>query len=179
MTFHEAIVDPTVLKQYETALATCRQTLPTFFNQTVELSFQGRRQVESHIEAIFLIWWNAISQGTFHGSMFSRLRLEPQVDVQFEHGTYRLDFRVRTDDEMLIAVANRVGLAEPRIGIELDGHEFHERTKAQATSRNRRDRDLQAAGWKVFHISGSEVVREPSVSVGEVVDHASDAYTSF
>lgn len=56
-----------------------------------------------------------------------------------------------------------------RILVELDGHDFHEKTKEQVTYRNQRDRDLQMEGWKVLHYSGSELHRNP-------VQAAQDAY---
>ena len=58
------------------------------------------------------------------------------------------------------------------IAVELDGHDFHEKTKAQVAYRNRRDRDLQSAGWTIFHFSGSELFREPCNCVREVMDFA-------
>lgn len=43
--------------------------------------------------------------------------------------------------------------------IELDGHDFHERTKEQAQRDKSRDRALTAAGWKMVRFTGSEVYR--------------------
>jgi hypothetical protein len=62
----------------------------------------------------------------------------------------------------LAALGEAVG-AEMKIAVELDGHDFHERTKEQVKLRDRRDRVLQRHGWIVLHISGSELVREPQV----------------
>ena len=102
----------------------------------------GRYQrTESPIEAIFWIWWSTIEALTLDQCFpFS---LVPQHEVQCDGTVYRLDFAI---PEYLIAV-------------ELDGHEFHEKTKEQVTYRNQRDRQLQAAGWTVFHFSGSELYR--------------------
>ena len=41
--------------------------------------------------------------------------------------------------------------------IELDGHEFHEKTKDQAARDKKRDRVLQRSGYKVYHFTGSEI----------------------
>lgn len=41
--------------------------------------------------------------------------------------------------------------------VECDGHEFHDRTKAQAKRDRQRDRDLQHAGYRVFRFTGSEL----------------------
>jgi len=57
-----------------------------------------------------------------------------------------------------------------------DGHAFHERTTEQVTDRNRRDRDLHAAGWRLLPFSGSEVVNDPARCVVEVYDMAQREY---
>jgi very-short-patch-repair endonuclease len=49
---------------------------------------------------------------------------------------------------------------EVRIVVECDGHDFHEKTKEQAASDKRRDRDIQIAGWKVLRFTGSEIWRD-------------------
>ncbi len=67
-------------------------------------------------------------------------------------------------------------IAVPQIAVEIDGHDFHERTKGQVEDRNRRDRDLQAAGWKVFHFSGAEVYRSPEKCVREVMEYAAGQF---
>jgi len=54
------------------------------------------------------------------------------------------------------------------VAIELDGHDFHERTKEQAAKDKSRDRDLQAAGWRVLRFTGSEVWRDPKRCVREM-----------
>jgi very-short-patch-repair endonuclease len=60
---------------------------------------------------------------------------------------YRVDFAVHAE--------------EIRLVVEVDGHEFHEKTKEQAARDKRRDRDLQQQGWAVFHFTGSEVWNDP------------------
>jgi very-short-patch-repair endonuclease len=55
-----------------------------------------------------------------------------------------------------------------KIAVELDGYEFHERTREQVTLRDRRDRVLQRHGWIVLHISGSELVRTNVEALKEV-----------
>lgn len=45
--------------------------------------------------------------------------------------------------------------------IECDGHEFHERTKKQAEHDKKRDRFLQAEGFPVLRLTGSEIWRDP------------------
>lgn len=67
----------------------------------------------------------------------------PQVEVATPSGLFRVDF----------ALLDRTS----RIAIELDGHDFHERTKEQAQRDKARDRALTRAGWRVVRFTGSEV----------------------
>jgi hypothetical protein len=60
-------------------------------------------------------------------------------------------------------------LAFPKIGVEVHGHEWHERTRQQTDYRNRRDRDLQNAGWQLYHFGGGELVTQPDRCVAEVL----------
>jgi len=69
---------------------------------------------------------------------------------------YRLDFAIVTESH--------------RIAIEVDGHDFHERTKEQAARDKSRDRALVAAGWTVLRFAGSEVWRDAYGCVAEVQD---------
>jgi len=48
-----------------------------------------------------------------------------------------------------------------RLAIEIDGHDYHERTKDQATRGKRRARDLQLLGWTVLPYTGSDVWNDP------------------
>jgi very-short-patch-repair endonuclease len=50
-------------------------------------------------------------------------------------------------------------LITPRmqLNVEVDGHEFHERTKEQARRDKSRDRALTAKGWTVLRFTGQEV----------------------
>lgn len=44
-----------------------------------------------------------------------------------------------------------------RFAVEVDGHDFHERTKEQARRDRQRDRDLTAEGWIVLRYTASEI----------------------
>ena len=58
---------------------------------------------------------------------------------------------------------------DAKVAIELDGHEFHERTKDQAERDKSRDRLLQAAGWHVLRFTGSEVWRDAGACAQESI----------
>ncbi len=65
--------------------------------------------------------------------------------------------------------------AELQIVVETDGHDWHERTKAQARRDRQRDRDLQAIGYEVFRFTGAEIRQSAKACAGEVLD----AITTF
>lgn len=56
------------------------------------------------------------------------------------------------------------------IVVECDGHDFHERTKAQAKRDRQRDRALQRLGAEVFRFTGSEIVAAQLLCADEVLD---------
>jgi hypothetical protein len=62
-----------------------------------------------------------------------------------------------------------------RLVVELDGHEFHERTKEQARRDRSRDRHLAALGFTVFRFTGSEVHRNPYRVADEVEEFLAQA----
>jgi hypothetical protein len=108
---------------------------------------------ESPIEAAFWVWWSAADfMRNVAGQEPWMPRLLPQQDVEACGNRYRLDFMLESG----------------KIAIELDGHDFHERTKEQVEHRNKRDRDLQSDGWLVLHYSGSKFLSEPMNCILEV-----------
>lgn len=56
-----------------------------------------------------------------------------------------------------------------KYAVELDGHDFHERTKEQAARDKSRDRDLTLLGWRVLRFTGSDVWRDPAAVVAQMV----------
>lgn len=56
------------------------------------------------------------------------------------------------------------------IVVECDGHDFHERTKQQASRDKRRDRDLQRLGYQVFRFTGSDIHGDARGCACEVLD---------
>lgn len=84
-----------------------------------------------------------------------------RVQQQEELGNYRADF--------LFTVKAKSG-ETVRIVVELDGHDFHERTKEQASRDKARDRWMTGQGIQVMRFSGSDVWRNPFQCVSEVAD---------
>jgi len=86
-------------------------------------------------------------------------RLFPQVNV----GQYRLDF----------VLLHREGIdGVTPVGIECDGHEFHDKTKEQAQYDKERDRCLQQHGVKVLRFTGSEIFKDPCRCADQVLSNA-------
>lgn len=55
-----------------------------------------------------------------------------------------------------------------KVVVECDGHDFHERTKEQASRDKRRDREMLSAGYRVVRFTGSEIHRNPMGCAAEV-----------
>ncbi len=124
-------------------------------------------ETESPIEAIFMMWWGALT--IIGDGRIRELTISPQYQTRPIDGrSYRLDFVVSPADVDMWSEAQKFGLSFQMIGVEVDGHDFHERTKEQVIIRDQRDRDLQSDGWKILHFSGSELYRDPARVVGEV-----------
>lgn len=62
-----------------------------------------------------------------------------------------------------------------QVVVELDGHDFHERTKEQAKSDRQRDRNLQLWGFKILRYTGSEVYADPYGCAEDLVRHLTQA----
>jgi len=120
----------------------------------------------SPLEAAFAAWWIAAVQTDPDRALL----IEQQVPVCLSGAQYRLDFVVSVNPEGLYGSYLTADREPPRIAIELDGHEFHERTKEQVDLRNARDRALQINGWIVIHLSGSEFNRDPFGCVAQVLN---------
>jgi very-short-patch-repair endonuclease len=93
-----------------------------------------------------------------------RVVVEPQKLIRTEGGTYRADVflyvtRVRVEPE---------GDQWGPIVVEIDGYEFHERTKEQAARDRKRDRDLVREGIRVVRFTGAEVFHRPFECAREV-----------
>jgi hypothetical protein len=139
--------------------------------ETPELLNYCEPPMESPIEAIFQVWWHAV--GLFRVDPAGViLSLFPQHEVALDDHKYRLDFTVGYQDPDLLWAAHLLKIPAWKIGVELDGHNWHERTKEQVAIRNSRDRELLQAGWIIFHYSGSELYRDPVRCVTEVMDAA-------
>lgn len=115
---------------------------------------------ESPAEALFAFWFR---QMQFETPEPFTLLTQQWVDLG-EGKRARLDFQV---------VAN-IGFEQTplRLAVEIDGHQFHERSREQVTTRDTRDRELQRIGFQVAHFSYSALIRDGAGSVLEVISMA-------
>jgi hypothetical protein len=85
--------------------------------------------------------------------------LDPDAYVkicpQHEIGNLRVDFLIMA--------------GKYRVAVEIDGHDFHEKTKEQVTRDKRRERRLVALGYQVMRFSGSEIFHDASGCADEVL----------
>lgn len=110
-------------------------------------------RAESPLEAAFIVWWY------LQGDSLGEAALLSQVDID----AYRVDFVCGIPREFQLPIDPQHCLI-----VELDGHDFHERTKAQVAHRNKRDRHLTALGWTVLHFSGSEFHADPMAVIDTI-----------
>lgn len=92
-----------------------------------------------------------------------------QLPIEIDDRSMRLDAALAVDwsvsaDDGESATTSRVVW----IAIECDGHDFHERTKKQASSDRSRDRLLTAEGWRVIRFTGSELYGNVAGCVDEL-----------
>jgi very-short-patch-repair endonuclease len=126
-------------------------------------------KLESPLELIFLLFWDAEVQPTPMSTIDSYLlRIDKQVPFTLDGRDVRFDFVVRPSDAVESDLAT-AKIASPRYVIEVDGHTFHERTPEQVAERNWRDRAIQKQGWKAFHFSWREFTSNPERQIEELV----------
>jgi len=82
--------------------------------------------------------------------------IEPQAVI----GKYRADFLLTYGGYIKNEINGEYEWNTRKLIIECDGHDFHEKTKEQAARDKKRDRELQAEGYKIFHFTGSEIWRD-------------------
>lgn len=110
-----------------------------------------------------LLWWLKEYVERFNHSNGTYFWIHNQYPVVANGKNYRVDF-------MICCVGQEDNPNKLRLVIECDGHDFHEKTKQQAQRDKERDRNLQMAGYRVIHFTGSEVFKDPGKCVREVVE---------
>lgn len=87
-----------------------------------------------------------------------------ELRAQHQWERYRVDFALLPCDQQ----------ARPRrvIIVEVDGHEWHERTKEQAEYDRARDRYMTSTGAAVLRFTGREIWRDATLCAQEVLSLA-------
>lgn len=121
------------------------------------------------MEVAFYIAWRFTEDAL--DDRLKKLELVPQMEATLDGKKVRFDFVVfpKTRDRER---AETVFQESRFIVVEIDGHDFHERTKAQVIERNWRDREITKRGGAIVHFSGSELYRGALDCVAAVVDAA-------
>lgn len=135
-------------------------------------------ECESPIEAIFALWWDVM---TGLSPVFNeRMKLWRQFEfAEIKGRKYRADFAVWPRHLSIMERARPYGETFKCVVIELDGHDYHERTKEQVIERNERDRVFQSEGYLVLHFSGSEIHRDPASVVAAAMDTGQQEWSRF
>ena len=78
--------------------------------------------------------------------------IDKQQEIEAKGNKYRVDFLIP------VIYKNQENIT---FVIECDGYDFHQKTKKQVEKDNKRQRDLQEAGYEVIRFSGTEIYHKP------------------
>lgn len=107
---------------------------------------------ESPIEMLFIL-------GLFAADIAGDFSIEPQTTPLRTKKRYRVDFALYYP-RLPVLLEPLVPMPVAKLAVELDGHDFHEKTKEQARRDKQKDRDLVAQGWIVVRYTGSEIYQQ-------------------
>lgn len=130
----------------------------------VDPPFAGSEDCQSPIEKIlyvacnivFRIRDNELDKSVIGTSIF------PQFSIETEKKNYCADF--------IIVLEKFVGKCVDVI-VECDGHEFHQKTKAQVERDNQREYDIKKMGYDVLRFSGSQIYNNPFKCANDIFDY--------
>ena len=119
-------------------------------------------RVVSPIEQIFIMEWKFSNiEDKLH------LRLKPQTPIETDKGVFKIDF---------IVIDENGGDNKFIIAIELDGHDFHEKTKLQVEKDKKRERAIVRKGIYVLRFSGSEIIKDARGCIKEITGYLEKEY---
>lgn len=113
-------------------------------------------QCQSPIEKMFLIAYHDFDSELNTEGMIYNIFPQHQIDK------YRVDF--------YITAGNYFTQKNVKFVVEIDGHDFHEKTKEQAANDKKRERNLLEEVDAVVRFTGSEVFKDPEECVWEVTN---------
>lgn len=134
--------------------------------------------IKSPIEKIFFAFWENINRA--RSCQFGRTN-PILISHHYKIGKYFVDFKV----DFIASFVNhtypftykqleKIESNCPLWAIELDGHEWHEKTKQQVEKDKIRERFIVSQGYKLFRFSGSEIVKKPQKCVLEIYNPAEE-----
>ena len=122
-----------------------------------ELYFIGRKiKSQSPIEQLFAVAFHHLQNIS---EIDGDYELCQQYQVATNEAEYKIDFVIRGGVDELYLATEKTSF--PLIGIELDGHNWHEKTKRQVEHDKIRERALTASGVTLLRYAGTEVWRDP------------------
>ena len=128
---------------------------PLFIRKLANLS-----ACESPIEKMLaLCLWHKIEGFQFR----HKIHLIPQWEIAAEGKTYRPDFYIECSTK-----ANSWFIV--KVLVECDGHDFHEKTKGQASRDKEKDRILVRNGYHILRYTGSEITKDPFKCADDIFD---------
>lgn len=135
-------------------------------NERINMSLFGMwndiSNCESPIEQMFALEINERLNWFNFGSKLEKLNYKFEVfESQEKIDNYRVDF--------LLIVSNNKNIYKKFV-IELDGHDFHEKTKEQVQRDKEKDRFLISKGYIVVRFTGSEIYNNCSQKVTEFLN---------
>jgi len=153
-----------------------------FYNQVTSDINQyeaNNQSIISPVEQLFYIEWYSRWFRADEREMLSYFLLPQYQDKTTEK--YKIDFKAdilgyllnTTPDLRLYQKREFPAQPPPSIGVEIDGHAWHEKTKEQVQYHKERERFLVAQGWKLFRFTGSEVYRDAPKCVDELSETVS------
>ena len=121
---------------------------------------------ESPIEqalALQMAFYSVVFFEYFTSGKIDVLEIENQVQLEVYGHKYRVDF--------LIPVIYKIKkeTVYKTFVVECDGHDYHEKSKEQVACNNHRERDLKAAGYEVVRFSGSEIYKNATQCVKDLM----------
>ncbi len=137
---------------------------------------------ESPLEQQFLIWlskWFNAKPNLWSKELYLQgsvvdlfpqsfpVAIRQQRTISLSERRYRADFMITGYKENYDDPSWQIQPLVKCIA-EVDGHDFHERTKEQAQRDKRRDRHFQANGFQVFRFTGSEIFRAAEEATREI-----------
>lgn len=108
--------------------------------------------------------------GTWYfGDPLHSSSIEIIIEPQKKIGKYKADLFI-SYSEYLKKEGNANHFHTRTMIVECDGHEFHERTKEQASHDKKRDRFLQDSGFKVYRFTGSDIWKDTFKCANEILN---------